>query len=227
MNAILCNQQRRVWIATLLVLMPFASPVSAQPFVGGALLASWQPDNSPYVGTQNPSVPAQGIHGAAAGWFGTVGVFPSRHIGLAAEFSMPSRFTADQVANKYRTHNTHRDVIVSGVLHVRASERWIDGVIGLSYVREQTDQQIALRVFSSPETVYQPFVVPAESIARDTFGVTSGLDFPLRLGRHVSVTPQMRVHWIARENDSTAASPRFLGLSSIVLRPACGIRVIF
>jgi hypothetical protein len=190
-------------------------------------MATWQPDNSPYVGTQNPSVPAQGIHGSAAGWFGTVGVFPSRHLGLAAEFSMPSRFTADQVANKYRTHNTHRDVIVSGVLHVRATRRWVDGVIGLSYVRERTEQQIALRVFSSPDTVYQPFVVPAESIARDTFGVTSGIDFPLWLGRHVSVTPQIRVQWIARENDSTAASPRFLGLSSIVVRPACGVRVIF
>src|SRR6476646_5276465 len=116
MCAIRCNHECRVGIWTLLVLLALASPMSAQPFVGGGLLASWQPDNSPYVGTQNPSVPMQGIHGSAVGWFGTIGVFPSRHLGLAAEFSMPSRFTADQVANKYRTHSTHRDVIVSGVL---------------------------------------------------------------------------------------------------------------
>ena len=225
--AIPINRQRPVWIETLLVWCALASGVSAQPFAGGAVLASWQPDNSPYVGTQNPSVPAQGIHGTAAGWFGTVGVFAAPHLGLAAEVSMPNQFTADQVADKYLTHNTHRDVIVSGVLHVRAGQRWVEGVIGLSYVREQTDQQIALRVFGSPGVVYQPFASLPESITRDTVGVIGGFDFPLSLGRHVSLTPQLRVHWIARENDSTAASPRFLGLSSIVLRPACGIRVIF
>ena len=183
--------------------------------------------DSPYVGTSNPSVPAQGIHGVAAGWFGTVGVFPSPHLGFAAEFSVPSRFTADQVADKYRTHNTHRDAIISGVIHVRPSKRWIDGVIGLSYVREQTDQQIAHRVFAGPGLVYQPYTAPPESISRNAVGIAGGFDFPLSFGRHVSITPQLRVHWIARENDSTAGSPRFFGLSSLVLRPACGIRATF
>src|SRR5438552_16936384 len=129
------GRQRNVGIGTLLVWFALVTNASSQSFVGGALLGSWQPDNSPYIGTQHPSVPAQGIHGRVAGWFGTARVFASPHFGLAAEFSMPNRFTADQVADKYRTHNTHRDVIVSGVLHLPASHRWVDGVIGLSYVR--------------------------------------------------------------------------------------------
>jgi hypothetical protein len=216
-----------VAFTALLVWFVLVSSASAQPLVGGGFLWSWQPDNSPYVGTSNPSVPAQGIHGSAAGVFGTVGAMATPHLGLAVELSLPSRFTADQVAAKYRTHNTHRDVIVSGVLHVRPSERWVDGVIGVSYVREQTDQQSALRVLSSPGVVYEPFASLPESIERDTFGVVGGFDFPLPLGRHVSITPHVRVHWIARENDSTAASPRFLGLSAIVVRPACGLRVVF
>jgi hypothetical protein len=227
MDVVRCKQRRNILIGTFLVWLALSPSASTQSFVGGALLASWQPDNSPFVGTQNPSVPAQGIHGTAAGWFATGGIFVSPHVGVAGELSLPNRFTADQVADKYRTHNSHRDVIISGVFHLRASQRWVDGVIGLSYVRERTDQQIALRVFSSPEVVYQPFTAPADSIARDTFGVTGGVDFAFSLGHHLSVTPQFRAHWIAREDDSTTASPRFLGLSSIVLRPACGIRATF
>jgi hypothetical protein len=227
MAAVQCDRQRNVWIGTLLIWLALASHASTQSFVGGGLLASWQPDHSPFVGTQNPSVPAQGIHGSAAGWYGTAGVFVSPHFGLAAELSMPNRFAADQVADKYRTHNTHRDVIVSGVLHFRRSQRWIDAVIGLSYVRERTDQQIAQRIFGVPGVVYQPFTAPADSIARDAVGVTGGLDFSFSLGNHLSVTPQFRFHWVAREDDAAAASPRFLGLSPIVLRPACGIRATF
>jgi hypothetical protein len=220
----------RWWVArtcaALLLWIVLATRVSAQTsFAGGGLLFSWQPDNSPYVGTQNPSVPQQGIHGSAFGWSATAGVFPSPRIGLAVELSVPTRFTAEQVAAKYRTRNTHRDVVVSGVLHVRASRRLV-AVVGASDVHEETDQQIAYRVFSSPEQEYGPFG-PAVAIARHTFGVVGGIDVPISLRTHLRLTPQLRVHWIARENDDTAPSPRFLGLSSVVWRPACGVAVTF
>ena len=217
----------RTFGATVTVWLFSASVLLAQPFAGAAGLVSWQPDNSPYVGTQNPSVPAQGIHGTAAGVWATVGAFATPVLGFAGEISLPERLTADQVADKYRTHNLHRDVIVSGVLHVRPGPRWLDGVVGLSYVREQTDQQLALRIFSSTAVEYAPFPAVATAIERTTFGIVAGVDVPVALGRHVSLTPQVRVHRIAREDDSTAASPRFLGLSSMVLRPAVGLRVIF
>jgi hypothetical protein len=99
--------KRFLALATVIVWLTVA-PVSAQSFVGAAVLASWQPDNSPYVGAQNPSLPAQGIHGSAVGLSGTVGFFAGPSLGLAAEFSLPGRFTADQVADKYRTHNANR-----------------------------------------------------------------------------------------------------------------------
>lgn len=209
-----------VWLA-------LASSASAQSFVGGGLLVSWQPDHSPYVGTQNPSVPAEGIHGVAAGGSATIGIFVRAHVGIAGEFSVPRRFEADQMADKYRTHNTHRDVVVSSVLHVRPGSGRIDGIIGVSCVREQTQQQIAHRLFAIPGFPYEPYSTPPEPIARTTFAVTGGVDLPLSLGRHVSMVPQFRVDWIAREDDSTAASPRFLGLSPIVLRPGIGVRMTF
>ena len=113
------------------------------------------------------------------------------------------------------------------MLHLRAIPRWIDGVIGVSYVREQTEQQIAHRLFAPAGVVYEPYPTTPERIARNAIGLTGGIDLPLALGRHASVAPQFRVHWIARENDDTAASPRFLGLSPIVLQPGIGVRMTF
>jgi hypothetical protein len=172
-------------------------------------------------------VPSEGIHGVTVAGIAATGVFPWTHIGVAAELSVPRQFTADQVADKYRTHNTHGDVVISGLLHVRAARRPIDGVVGLSFVREQTKQQIAHRLFGVPGFAYEPYSAPPESIVRSTFGVVGGLDVPLRVGRHLSVVPQLRVHWIAREDDSTAASPRLLGLSPILWQPGISLRAAF
>jgi hypothetical protein len=76
MEMIRCDHQLHVWTATAVVWLAVVSRVAAQPFVGAALQVSWQPDKSPYVGTNNPSVPAQGIHGVAAGWFARTGARP-------------------------------------------------------------------------------------------------------------------------------------------------------
>jgi hypothetical protein len=215
-----CRSAVALWLAV-------APSAWSQSFLSGGGAVSWPAGTSPYVGTQNPSVPSEGIHGVSAGAVAAIGVFPGTHIGVAAELSIPREFTADQVADKYRTHNTHRDVVVSGLLHVRAARQWIDGVVGLSFVHEQTEQQIAHRLFGVPGFPYEPYSAPPESIARNTFGLVGGLDLPLRAGRHLSVVPQFRVHWIAREDDSTAASPRFLGLSPILWQPGISLRVTF
>ena len=198
-----------------------------QSFLGGGGAISWSAGTSPYVGTQNPSVPDEGIRGVSVGGVAGVGVYPWTHVGVAAELSVPRPFTADQVADKYRTHNTHGDLVISGVLHVRAARQKIDGVVGLSFVREQTNQQIAHRLFGVPGFAYEPYSAPPESIVRNTFGLVGGLDAPLRAGRHLSVVPQLRVHWIAREDDSIAASPRFLGLSPILWQPGISLRATF
>jgi hypothetical protein len=213
------------WVVALwLVVAPRAW---GQSFVGGGGAIFLPAGTSPYVGTQNPSVPSEGIRGVGTGVVAAIGVFPSTHVGVAAELSVPARFTADQVADKYRTHNTHRDVMISGLVHVRAARQRIDGVVGLTLVREQTEQQIAHRLFGVPGFPFEPYTAPPESIARNTFGLVGGLDVPLRAGRHLSVVPQLRVHWIARQDDSTAASPRFLGLSPILWQPGIGLRVTF
>ena len=68
-----------------------------------------------------------------------------------------------------------------------------------------------------------PYMILAGSVG----GIVGGFDVPLRAGRHLSVVPQLRVHWIAREDDSTAASPRFLGLSPFLWQPGVTLRVAF
>jgi hypothetical protein len=53
-----------------------------------------------------------------------------------------------------------------------------------------------------------------------------GAELDLAVGRHVSVVPQMRVHWIHRTND-TFEPTWYLALSPWVLRPAIGVRASF
>jgi len=225
MGTTIAHRNTCLWLTA--IWLGVTTSLSAQVFAGGGVAVSWQPDISVYVGTQNPSVPENGIHGTSAAGTATLGVFPSRHVGVAVELAIPQRFTADQVADKYRTHNAHADMIVSGLLHLRAGPRFLDVVAGVSFVREQTDQQIAPRLFAVPGMPYAPYNTSPESIRRNTFGITGGLDVPVTLGSHAAIVPQFRLHWIARENDDTAASPRFLGLSPLVFQPGIGVRVTF
>ena len=213
------------WAVVLWLLV--APRAWGQSFLGGGGAISSSAGTSPYVGTQNPSVPSEGIHGVSGAGVAAIGVFPWTHVGVAVELSVPRPFTADQIADKYRTHNTHRDVVISGLLHVRAARQPLDGVVGFSFVREQTKQQVAHRLFGVPGFAYEPYSAPPESIVRSTFGVVGGLDVPLRAGRHLSVVPQLRVHWIAREDDAMAASPRLLGLSQVLWQPGISLRATF
>jgi hypothetical protein len=219
--------RRSVCYWAVVLCLSVAPRAWGQTFLGGGATVTWPAGDSPYVGTQNPSVPSEGIHGVSAGGVATIGVFPWTNVGIGAELSIPRGFTADQIADKYRTHNTHRDVVISGLLHVRAARERVEGVVGLSFVQEQTEQQIAHRLFGLPGFPYEPYSTSAESIVRNTFGFVGGLDVPLRAGRHLSLVPQVRVHWIAREDDSTAASPRFLGLSPFLWQPGISLRVTF
>jgi hypothetical protein len=220
-------KRRSIWLWAAVVWLSVDQRALGQAFLGGGAAVTWSAGDTPYVGTQNPSVPGDGIHGVSGGGVATIGVFPWADVGVAAELSIPRAFTADQIADKYRTHNTHRDVVVSGLLHVRAARQRLEGVVGVSFVQEQTEQQIAHRLFGLPGFPYEPYSAPAESIVRNTVGLVGGVDAPLRAGRHLSVVPQLRVHWIAREDDSTAASPHFLGLRPILWQPGISLRVTF
>lgn len=207
-------------------LFAWPSAAFAQSYAGGAFMWSVQSESQPLGTGDNPSVPRQGTGGNAPGFTGSAGRMGERW-GVGGEISIPARFSADQIAEKYRTHNEHRDVIASGLIHfrqrVRHSPEW---VIGLSWVREDTEQQLSFRDQVSPGSGYGPFFSPT-SIARSTVGLTSGVDIPIRLGSHIDLYPQVRVHWIKRADDTTTPGPRFLGLHPIVFRPALGVRVNF
>jgi hypothetical protein len=100
-------------------------------------------------------------------------------------------------------------------------------IAGPSVVRESTLRRTAYR--TGPPGVgteeFGPFGAEY-SVQLWTIGVTGGVDFAFDAGTHVSMVPQLRVHWIERSAvDGSFSGAR--GLSSWVFRPAIGVRARF
>jgi hypothetical protein len=127
----------------------------------------------------------------------------------------------------FKIDNRHRDVIGSALLHLhhQRSSRGIryEAVVGPSVIRENTLRQTA----DAPGGSSGPYgqFLPASDIARTTVGVTGGIDAAVAAGHHLSVVPQVRVHWVSRA-DASSGDPT-LGLASFVFRAAIGIRGSF
>ena len=79
--------------------------------------------------------------------------------------------------------------------------------------------------FGSFTREFKPYG-PESEITRWAIGVTLGADVDVAIARHVSIVPQMRLHWVRRSTD-TFDRTWFLGLSPWVLRPAIGLRAMF
>jgi hypothetical protein len=181
-----------------------------------------------------PDTLKPGVGGQAVGAVGSVGAFLSPRVSLAFEISWPQRFDAVQELHYFfsaRYDNRHRDEILSGLVHFHVSPiRSLrpELVAGLSVVHEDTLQRTAYQVGSDfpPTGVYGPYG-PETSFARDALGVTVGANLGIRVGAHLSVVPQMRVHWISREDAGTGSFNSSLSLSPFVFRPALGLRATF
>src|ERR1700730_13640435 len=120
----------------------------ARTYVGGSLMFSTQGASTP---GNAPDLAKPGVGGSAVGLVGAVGGFLSPRLSVAAELSVPSRFEVIQELHysfSSLTDNRHRDLLVSGLLHVHTpSEHALrpELVIGLSYVREDTLQRTAFQ----------------------------------------------------------------------------------
>jgi hypothetical protein len=182
---------------------------------------------------QAPDLAKPGVGGNAIGIVGSVGAFLSPRLSLAFESSLPQRFDAVQEIQYHfsaKYDNQHRDVILSGVFHFHyQQDRSVSPelVFGVGYVREDTLQRTAYQVGPAfpPTGLYGPYG-PEISNTRDTLGAIGGVDVAIRVGAHVSVVPQARVYWIAREGTSGSLSWS-LYLSPFVFRPAVGLRATF
>ena len=180
---------------------------------------------------QGSSVPTTGVGGTALGISGEFGAFLTPSVSLAFEVSVPARVESLQYTGipSAQIDNQHRDLVLSGLFHVHvvpAGPVRLALVGGPGVIQENTLQRTALAPFGSED--FGPYG-PETTLTRWTFGLTAGADLGIRVGQHVQIVPQIRVHWIDRANlgsgnDSASA---FLGLATVVIRPAVGVRVSF
>jgi hypothetical protein len=219
---------RLIRIASLFVALLTPSSAAAQDnkvFVGVSGMWSTQRAGTP---CQGSSCATPAVGGTAFGIGGEVGARFSDRLSVEVEGSVPlSRFEAVQYTAipGSQTDSRHRDLIISGLLHVEvppAVPVRIGIVGGVSAVQEDTLQRVAFGPFGS--TSFGPYG-PETTLTRWTLALTAGGEVVVAVTHHILVVPQIRVHWIDRASDG---GPDFmLALGSVVVRPAVGVRLAF
>ena len=166
---------------------------------------------------------------------GTVeaGRFLSPRVALGIEVSVPRRFTSTQETDYLRVfqqESRHRDVAISGVFRGilgSAGRVRVAVVGGGGFVQESTRQrrrdQEGLLPTSPP--VFGPYSEDY-TFTRWTAAALAGADLEIAMGRHVALVPQMRVHFVRRTSDPSQPGWA-LGLSSVIVRSAIGVHVVF
>lgn len=210
-----------------LVALFLAQPALAQEpraYVGGGFMWSTQDSEA---ACPSSGCPKPGVGGSALGATGELGWFASPAVSVAAEVSMPARFEAIQTSGipNQRFDINYRDLAISGLVRLHAPALGpirVALVGGAGVVQESADYRTADAPFGSSS--YGPYGAE-QTITRTTWDLVAGGDVELRLGRHVGVVPQVRVHWIGRAaiGDPTGT----LALGSMVWRPAVGVRARF
>lgn len=203
---------------------------NGRPFAVVSAMLSTQGSERPGL---SPSFPRSGVGGTAVGATIAVGGALSPTLSIAFEASIPARFESVQETDYFsifRTTNNHRDVILSGLFHMHVPETGriaVAVVAGPSVIREDTLQATAFQMGSPAMRTgnFGPYG-PERSLTRWTVGITSGVDVDVAAGRHLSIVPQLRFHWIERA-DSGHGDSGFLGLSPWIWRPAIGVRARF
>ena len=217
-------------VAVALGIPGAAGAQDAHMYVGGAGLLTLQGSHRQGSG---PSLPTTGADGTAIGGTMEVGALVTPHMALGIEVSVPRRFTSIQETDYLRVfqqESRHRDVAVSGVARVIAGLAGpvrLGFVGGGGFVRESTQQRRRDQV--GPLPTYPPvFGSYSEEydFARWTVDALAGVDVEFAMTPHIAVVPQLRAHFVRRSSDPSQPGWA-LGLNSIVLRPAIGIRAAF
>jgi hypothetical protein len=219
-------------IVVLFVIMSAALPAAQETrgYAGGAVMVAVQGSHSP--GT-SPSLPNSGAGGRAVGVTGEIGGRVSRSVDAGIEISLPARIESVQVTDYFRVFeqaNQHRDLAISGVVRLHAVDAAPVGialVAGGGPVQEHTRQKRRDQI--GPVQTFPPVFGPygnEQTFSRWTFGAVVGADLEIVLGRHASLVPAVRVHWVKRST-STSEQGWFLGLDRLMFRPAFGFRARF
>jgi len=179
---------------------------------------------------ESPDTFKPGIGGSAVGMVGSAGTYLSSRVSLGFELSIPERTETVQEMDYFqiiKADNRHRDLILSGVFNFhyglgKAVRPTL--VAGLSYVREDTTRQEAVRAVFPPTAVFGPYR-PVPSIVNHRLGGIGGADVGIFAGAHFALVAQGRVHLITRERSGIVGDQLYL--SPVVFRFAVGPRVTF
>jgi len=215
---------------TVLGVSRISSAQDRQLYIGASAMLSTQ---SSHRQGSAPSLPTGGAGGTAIGVAIEGGGFLTSRIGLGIEISLPSRFTALQETDYFRVfqqESRHRDLALSGVVReiVVFKRRARLGVVeGIGFVHESTLQRRRDQAGLLP--AFPPTFGPYSdeySFTRWTAAAVAGGDFEILVTPHTAIVPAVRVHFIKRSGDP--GEPGWaLGLSSIGIRAAIGVRATF
>jgi hypothetical protein len=180
-----------------------------------------------------PSLPTSGAGGTVVGATFEVGRMVTTRVGIGAELSVPTRFTALQetdYSRVFQQESRHRDLVLSGVVRevvVRTPRIKVAVAEGVGLVQESTrqrrrDQATALPTFPP---VFGPYS-DEYSFSRWTRGFLAGGDVEIGLTPHLALLPAVRIHFVKRSDDPSEPGWA-LGLNSLVMRASIGARVVF
>jgi len=219
--------------AAVVLALGISRAVAAQEsrfYLGGAGLVSTQGSHRQ---GSSPSLPTTGADGTSIGVAIEAGGILTPHFTLGVEISLPQRFTSIQETDYLRVfqqESRHRDLAISGVFRVIAnpdSRVRVAVVAGGGFVEEGTHQrrrdQLGLLPTFPP--VFGPYS-DEYSFTRGTAAAIVGGDVEFAIASHVAIVPQTRAYFIRRSDDPSQPGWA-LGLDSLVLRPAIGVRTAF
>jgi hypothetical protein len=177
----------------------FAASSQAQVTAGGALVFAWTQG-----GTGGRAVVLTAPGGTTIGGVGFIAVSLNSRVGIQGEVSVAGQNTRT-LTQQFRTaaltyRAAHRDVLVSGLMRVRASS-WCSLLIGLGSVFST----------ASSTTVYSPTYTDQATTDTTRLAFTMGLDFPVHVRGNFFVLPTARVHLLSRLQPDPSGKPRIAG----------------
>ena len=228
------RQYLAVWFFVLVaqhVVTP--SPATAQPSgflsIGGFVQPLSVDDVSG--GSASLSFQNESRDSLVLGLSSELGVQVGAHLSIGVELGLPARgqLVLDSFYfGGFREEVRYRDTTVFGLVRLRPTARSVtpELVVGAGLVHQSAAVRRANRGFTGTGFALGPFF-PEHTTSRKAWGLTGGIDLPIRVAARAVVVPQLRV--VYTERGDIAVSPGFprFGISTVAVRAGVAIRATF